>query len=52
MKKISHEKAAIARQAENVERASWFARLAFGDWVSAPAPAPVKRRSGSFHVLP
>lgn len=40
------------RQVDNVERASWFARLAFGDWSSTPLPEPSRRAPSGFCVMP
>ena len=45
-------KHAAARQAQDIERASWFARLAFGDWANTQVPAPRKRPATTFHVVP
>jgi len=43
---------AAARQAQDIERASWFARLAFGDWANTPVPAPRNPPASTFHVMP
>jgi len=40
------------RQIKNVERACWFARLAFGDWSNTPIPEPAKHESSGYCVLP
>lgn len=39
--------------AEDLERAAWFARLAFGDCADSEEPPPMRHPSGSgFEVLP
>ncbi len=52
MKQRNPRKASTNMQAENVERATWFARLALGDWETTPVPAPAKSRDTTFHVMP
>jgi hypothetical protein len=39
--------------AEDLERAAWFARLAFGNCAETEGPTPIRRPSRSgFEVLP
>lgn len=52
MNQENSTKHSIDRQAREIERASWFARLAFGDWASTPVPVPSETRKSTFHVLP
>jgi hypothetical protein len=52
MKPQNRNKTAKNTQAENVERAAWFARLAFGDWGKAAVPAPTRHSQSSFYVMP
>jgi len=43
---------AADRQVQDIERACWFARLAFGDWAHTQVPAPRKYPASNFHVVP
>jgi hypothetical protein len=52
VKHRNQPKTSMATQVENVERATWFARLALGDWATTPVPEPAKTHGSTFHVLP
>ena len=45
-------KHAADRQAQEIERACWFARLAFGDWANTQVPVPRKPPASTFHAMP